>query len=59
MGGIDIDYTKQDQSRPASTNTPLVVALVCALFLLALFIAVSETEGQGVTPNRQLILNTK
>jgi hypothetical protein len=56
MGELNTDYTEQEraESPPLTTNTPLVIALTCALMLLALFAAVIETEGQAVTPNQHI-----
>jgi|GEM_PF-3629691 len=56
MGELNTDYSEQEQaeSPPLTTNAPLVIALTCALMLLALFVAVMETEGQGLTPKQDI-----
>ncbi|MBV9240833.1 MAG: carboxypeptidase regulatory-like domain-containing protein, partial [Acidobacteria bacterium] len=38
--------------QPLTTNAPLFVAVACALLLLALFVAVLETEGQTTTTEK-------
>jgi len=60
MGDINIDYTGQKtaEGKMLSANAPLTIALVCALLLVALFVAVLKAEAQNSGANDNVVFGS-
>ena len=55
MGELSFETTKEKQDgETVKTNTPLTIALACALLLVAIFVAAMEAEGQSLNAQKQI-----
>lgn len=53
MSELNVDSTEEERtgSQPFTTNAPMMIALACALLLLALFVATLQADGQTGSAN--------